>query len=345
MRTHRVRRLNRTRRNNGGAKLGEGAQAIAYDVYSESDESLYSLTKDKTNKIELFFPDGKTETLSSPEEIEKFLESLKSLTNSIAKVLKPKGFFSFENINKNFIEELDINRTIINLYGLKNAKKYLTLAGIEIHGKSVSAAIFTGEGSKVYAIFNNKCNGNYDMDIKQFATDILESLSHLPSNHNDIKLDNIVRCSDRYKLIDWGKNAPRHKLIRASSTTTNPIKFYLMYKLSTVAKMIFTKMKPSGVHWFNFNETTKTDEFKEIYNKIMAEFQEEIKTNSRSNIMKKFTDTFDVFAFGMTVLYAVIHFKLDFQKYKPLIEALTSLKDPLNAKQGLAFSKKFFKNQ
>jgi len=47
----------------------------------------------------------------------------------------------------------------------------------------------------------------------------------------------------------------------------------------------------------------------------------------------------------MTILYAVIHFKLDYQKYKPLIEALTSLKDPLNAKEGLAFAKKFFKKQ
>jgi hypothetical protein len=170
MRTRRLRKLNTTQRKNGGAKLGEGARGICYDIYSESDESLHQFAGD-SKKIELFFPDGTSEVIDNEEKIKDFLESLKKISNSIAKIFKPVSIFSFKSIQSEFINELKTNRRIIELYGLKNAKKYTTLTGVEINNKSVSGAIFSGR-SVIYTIFNKKCVGKYDMDIKQFTIDI-----------------------------------------------------------------------------------------------------------------------------------------------------------------------------
>ena len=345
MGTRRIRKLNKTRRKHGGAKLGEGVRGIAYDTYSESGDSLYSLAKsNKTSKIELFFADGNSQTITDENKIENLYESLKSLTDSISKIFKPSRFFSLTSASKEFSGEIETNKRVVDLYGLKNAVKYSTLTGVELDGKNISGAIFYGK-TNIYAIFNRKCIGEYDMDIKQFTLDILESLNNFSENHNDIKLDNIVKCSDRYKLIDWDKNASKDKIITASTSTTNPVKLFLVFKFSAIVKMIFTKRNPQAKKWFILSEATATTEFKETYNRIMLEYEDEVNSKSKKQLFEKYKDTFDVFSFGMTILYAVIHFKLDYQKYKPLIEALTSLKDPLNAKEGLAFAKKFFKKQ
>jgi len=345
MGTRRVRKLNKTRRKYGGAKLGEGARALAYDIYSEGDESLYSITKNSTNKIELFFADGNSETITDKDKVDEFIESLKVSTESIAKIFKSPKMFSFKSSRTEFIGELDINRKVIDSYGLKNAIKYSTLTGIKIKGKNVSGAIFSGKKS-IYAIFNVKCNGHYDMNIKQFTLDILESLVHLSGNHNDIKLDNVVECSDRYKLIDWDKFSDRDVIEFGSSATTNPIKYYVRTGHSIVASYFFFGNRlQKGRHFYDRGKIKQQNEYKEIEEIIKIEYNDVVKQFSLKEIREKFKDTYDVFAFGISLLYGVIHFKLDYQKYKPLIEKLTSLKDPLNAKEGLAFAKKFFKNQ
>jgi hypothetical protein len=341
MGTRRVRNFNRTRRKYGGDKLGEGGRSIAYDLYSESGDSLYSLAKENnTSEIELIFPDGKTEIL---ENSDQFLESLKSSKQSIGKIIKPSGFLSLITTKSNFMGEIENNQKIINAYGLKNAKKYTTLTGIELDGKNVSGAIFSGKKS-IHAIFNVKCVSKYDMDIKQFTVDILESLNHFSENHNDIKLDNIVKCSDKYKLIDWDKTGARDKVIRATTYTTNPVKLYLIYGVSSIVKLTFGTQHFINKQSVGFpvKGVASSSEFKELYSRIMKEYEEEISSKTKKELLENYKDTFDTFSVGMTLFYAIYHFKLDYQKYRSLINSLTSLKDPLNAKQALALSKKFF---
>jgi hypothetical protein len=326
----------------GGDKLGEGGRSIAYDIYSETGDSLYSIVKTSNiSSVEVFFPNGKVQITN---DIEKFLEKLKTCNQSMCKLLKPSGFLSFVTTKNNFIEEINNNQKIIDIYGLKNAKKYTTLTGAIIDGKNVAGAIFSGERN-IYVIFNTKCISKYNFDIKQFTFDILESLTHFSENHNDIKLDNIVKCSDRYKLIDWDKFGSRDKLIRATTFTTNPVKLYLIYGISPLIKITFGNQSFINEQSIGFPVigVTSSPEFTEIYYKIIGEYHEEISSKTSAELFEKYKDTFDVFSVGMTLFYGIYHFQLDYQKYKPLIEKLTSLKEPLNAKEALAFAKKFFK--
>ena len=335
-------RTRRVHKKYGGAKLGEGVQAAAYDVYSEIDESLYSMVySNKTFKIELFLSDGKVKFLNDLEDIRIFIEDLKNHTDFIAKIIKPVSLFSFHSIRGNFLEEIKDNQKVINSYKPKDVDNYITLAGIKFDGMNVTAAIFTGDSS-FYAIFNVRCNPMYDFDIKKFTIDILKSLEAFNGTHNDIKLDNIVLCSDKYKLIDWGKYSPRDKLRFGTTTTASPMKYYIYSGIARVGRYYFVKNKRAKT-WYNFEEIVKTSEFKFQYTRILNEYDEEVKTTPKKKIFEKYKDTFDVFALGMSILYGVIHFSLDYETYRPLIEALTSIKDPLNASEALSYAKKFFR--
>ena len=68
----------------------------------------------------------------------------------------------------------------------------------------------------------------------------------------------------------------------------------------------------------------------------MSEFEEEIRTYYKTDLIKKFYGTHDVFQLGIVLLYFIIEEKLSYTKYKPLIEKLTSLKEPLTAKEAIS---------
>jgi hypothetical protein len=71
--------------------------------------------------------------------------------------------------------------------------------------------------------------------------------------------------------------------------------------------------------------------YQEQYNRITKEFKTVINKNSdRKKLMKIYKYSFDIFMLGMTFLYKVYEFKLDYEKYKPLIEAMSSLVDPIS---------------
>jgi serine/threonine protein kinase len=174
--------------------------------------------------------------------------------------------------------------------------------------------------------------------MKKFVNDILVSLSKKDSkSHNDIKLDNIVRCSKRYKLIDWGLAADNGTILNGNLACTSPIRFYLARYPAVVARNLFTAKESRA--------TRSTPAFQDVYNRVLKEFNEEIGSLNRTQLLYKFKNTFDVFMFGMTCLYAVIKYDVSYEEYAPLIAALTSLKNPLTADEALAYSKKFFKGK
>jgi serine/threonine protein kinase len=215
------------------------------------------------------------------------------------------------------------------------------LTGIKFEGDNVTAAVFAGDSS-FYSIFNIRCNPQYGFDIKKFTIDILKSLESFNGTHNDIKLDNIVLCSDKYKLIDWGKSSSKDKLRFGTTTTASPIKYYIYSGLAAVGRHYFVKTKRIK-SWYNFQEIVKTSEFRYQYARILKEYDAEIKSTTKQKLFEKYKDTFDVFALGMTLLYGVLHFSVDYEVYRPLIETLASVEKPLNASEALLYAKKFFR--
>jgi len=292
-------------------------------------------------KIQLFLSNGKIKYLTDMIDINNFIESLREHTNFIAKIIKPASFFSFKSTKDKFLIELKDNQKVIDAYPSKDAEKYLTLTGLKFEDDSITGAIFAGD-SAIYAIFNIRCNPEYVFDIKKFTIDILQSLDSFTGTHNDIKLDNIVLCSDRYKLIDWGKYSSKDKLRFGSTTTANPIKYYIYSGVASIGRHYFVKTKRAK-SWYSFEEIVKSPEFKNEYFRVLKEYDQEVASTPRRKMFEKYKDTYDVFALGMSILYGVIHFKLDYEKYRPLIETLASIKNPLNAGEALVYAKKFFR--
>lgn len=328
--------MGKTRKNKlkiGGEKIGEGVQGIAYDTgCTVSGPSLCkTLDKETISQVEIFKSDGTSEIITDTSLIEDFKIKLGEAQMSISKVFKPSGFFSLRSTRTNFLSELKENLKVLKDYGTRSAKRYLTLAGID----GIVGAVITG-GTTYYVIFGEKCIPNYELDVEKFTLDLLKSLEKYEGNHNDIKLDNIVYCDGMYKFIDWGKAGPRNELIAGNSATTSPMKWYIYGGYSVLAKRYFaSKIK---------QEVKSHPEFADTYKNILDELDTVLIENSNRNfLMNKYKDTFDVFALGMTILYGIIQHKLDYVKYRILVQRLTSLKDPMNAKEALAFSKKFFK--
>ena len=79
--------------------------------------------------------------------------------------------------------------------------------------------IFMKEESRCFVI-NHKCQDTMSMSIvnsftpKQFTTFVehilteLVEIQKLNLAHGDIKLDNIMKCSGKYELIDWENSRP-----------------------------------------------------------------------------------------------------------------------------------------
>jgi serine/threonine protein kinase len=303
----------------GGDKIGEGAQGIAYNVCGE--ESLCSILENmRIDSIEIYDATSHKKV----EDIPEFLKSLKKMKKYLIKIFKPWTITAFHRAGpyKSFTDELAFNKEILNVV----PENLLSLSDekVGIHVK----------GSKeFYGVFIKYCNNKFAVKTpKKFIRELLEVLVYLEKDgyyHNDIKSDNIVQCNQKYRLIDWG--ALSKKIAIKTSKTTSPMKLYVDGYSSLISRGYFAKNNCE-----DFKPIKNTAEFKEQKVRIITEFNEEINQYTRADLKKKFDMTHDIFQLGITLLMEVITNKLDYSKYRDLIEKLASLKNPLKASEAMS---------
>ena len=176
--------------------------------------------------------------------------------------------------------------------------------------------------------------------LDNFIIDILESiiiLQTLSYRHNDIKLDNIVKCEDRYKLIDWDQCAKITDLDKLGSLiSTSPVRWYIKGYNPIISKTIMSVKTSMRNYGFSASKI-----YKEVASNINKEFDQVVKGNSdKDNLSTTYAYSFDVFMLGMTILHSVYKYKLDFNKYRSIILKFTSLNEPVkNAIEALQFAK------
>lgn len=317
---------NKTKKIIGGKLLGYGAHGIAYNVGDSEGESFYKIIKRSPIKsLKIYSSDGFFKSYSSPDAILEFTEYIKHTENKIAKILKPT-----KTINEDFEIELAENRRVIDIFD-EFANTYLTIYPLSnIFGKDVIGIVVTFiNDNKIYAIFGNKCENNYSMNLDKFIVDILESIEILQINsyqHNDIKLDNIVKCGDRYKLIDWAQCALITDTKKIGSLIgTSPMRWYINGYSSLISKSLISYRTTMRNYGFS-----RSDYYKRVVTRILNEFDREILVNpDHSYLATKYAYSFDIFMLGMAILNCVYKYKLDFEKYKAVIFKFTSLKNPV----------------
>lgn len=332
---------------NQATTLGEGFHGKAYNMgCKKTGPTICSLLEDEfITKVKIYPTDSTEEHfLTKPGEIQEFLHFIHFSKEKIGKIFKNRVWLTGSSVLQDFEEEINTNIKILNHYGSHSAKFLTILPDRGFHRMPILGAYFEIYGKPtVYIIFGTKCDNKYPMNFDQFIIDILTSLVVLNKanyQHNDIKLDNIVLCEDRYKLIDWGQACAIDEAEIGDMIATSPIKWYCMGGPGIFSRLIM-KYRATMVD----SEYGNSPIFKEVYHRICDEFIYIADKNWMTfKLFEKYKNSFDVFMLGMTGLHAIFKFKLDFDKYKPLINAFTSLNKPLNPVEALKFAHKFLKD-
>jgi hypothetical protein len=324
-----------TKSQSGGNMIGkEGAHGVAFNLDCGSPgKSLCSLLKPlKITKIRFFCNDGPNRHITDPKLILEFVEFLGTEKHRIAKIFKPKHTLSKTSLYSDFMEEIAANKTVLGVYK-DHATKFTTLnpvtgfKNLDIIGLIVN---FKDDKTEpLHVIMGSKCQGLTTIHLDKFIIDMLCSILILQSadyEHNDIKLDNIVKCQDRYKLIDWGQATQigKNPIKMGSLFTTSPIRWYISGHLAYISSEILAfKAHQNDPEYAKWSPFIKTNE------RINSEFYTIVKaTPNRSTLRKLYANSFDLFMLGLTILYAVYKYKLNYIIYKPIIDHLTSLKRP-----------------
>ena len=328
--------MGKTRKKRITGLLGKGA---AGNVYNARSDTLYkTVQQDQIVSIQIYTSkQSEIPTLNDAASIRAFFAFLQKQPDIIVKTFKTTYFSS---IKGNFYEELEENRRVIDKYE-RHAKKYLTISPITGFRslKMMGAALKLRNGTETYMLFGYRCENNYDVKFDKLLVDILESLVQIQKTqylHNDIKLNNIVLCGSRYKLIDWGKASGYGYLRGANFIGTNPIKWYLMgFPPKMCISLMLIRMR------INHPSLYHLPLFTNVYDTINTEFKMIIsKPFSYENLLKTYEPCFDVFMVGMMLLVAIHTHSLDEMHYLPIVLALVSLTRPLTATKALELVKR-----
>jgi len=321
----------------GGEIIGKpGAHGIAYNLNCSSPgESLCSILRPK--KIAALHFNCNTspaQYTTDKKTIQEFIDFLHTQKGRVVKIFKPKSLFSSSAVKEDFMEEYISNKNILRVYDVY-AETYTTLRpltgymGMDIMGLTVK--FVNNSEPPLYVIMGTKCSGLITINLDKFIVDILCSIVILQAvgyEHNDIKLDNVVLCGDKYKLIDWGQATQIGTLPVKMGTllSTSPMRWYISGQIAYISKNMLAykagKVNPAYAKWPRFIETNS---------RIAAEFDTVIKiTSDRAALYKIYLRSFDIFALGMTILYAVFKYNLDYASYKQVVDTFTSIKNPPN---------------
>ena len=333
---NKTRKVRNVRILRGGEFLGEGAQGKTYNAGCVAfGESFCKILKDSPITEITVYTEKDPVVLTRPADIAEFVEATQGMSGAIAKLFKHKGQHSTV-AHKKLLDEIRTNQHIKEIYGA-DAEHFTTVAPLRFQRYDVyGVAIHIDKQPDIYAVFGRRCDNKYHVEPRKLLIDILASLIILNERgyyHNDIKLDNIVRCKDMYTLIDWGASTPIHpdEKTHGSLLTTSPMRWYLFGYNQFISTSII------GTKTYYVNQTIyKSPIFQENVARINREFYNAMKKSSdRATLFAKYKESFDVFMLGMTALHSVIVFNLDYKEYKPIIEQLTSLEAPINAKEAL----------
>jgi serine/threonine protein kinase len=316
--------------------IGEGFHGKTYSVpYEPKGESLYNLLSvEDITKVTLLTEDVKHPyVMEGKVEVAPFLAFLRNLQGVIAKVFKETMIYRGVSIEEDMLEEVAMNRKVIQIYG-KHAKKFLTVLPIRgFRRVPFFASVIEIVGKKpLYITYASICNNKFKFEPLRFAKEALESIEILQKGgyqHNDIKMDNFVLCADRYKLIDWGQAGPIGTFMFGDMISSSPMKWYIAGVPAFFSDRIMNfRARTTDVGY------EESDIFQHVYERLEDEFFYVTGGGYlpvTKELVDKYKKSFDIFMVGMTMLRGIYLQGLDFQMYKPTIDALTSLTNPITS--------------
>ena len=322
----------------GGRLYGEGMFGTAFDAKCKIRDSktLCRILKSKPiSSIRLF-------SFAKSIEVDpiEFIKYVSRLDCCIAKMFK--GYMIGID-EKHFHDELKSMELVYEIFG-KKTSDMTTLTMLSFDNFSFSGMrIHFENGKKLYLIFSTRCDSDLShktlRSLDVLEKDILVTLFKMQEQnfaHYDIKLDNIIYCSNvkKFKLIDWGlaqKITPKTFQF-ANPMCNTPLTYYITGAPAFASIRIFYYSNwNKNRDWWNsamFQE--------ELYPLIAKEFREAIQS-PKAKLLELYGKKLDIFALGICLAQLVHANKLNWKKYRPFVLDLISMNGSLNAKDALKF--------
>jgi serine/threonine protein kinase len=312
----------------GGKVYGVGAKGIVFDygatfdpLNSKNDQSFenieeeFAKNKQTVTRIDLHLLTERNEvelqTNTDAQTAQRVLKAIKTLDTEKEYVVKefkvPKVYGATNETNMNGeIEGFKKIATIVRNH---------EIVGIPYEANTllIAVQIFLGKTSRCFVV-NKKCqqtmkeqyvNNFTEEEFQQFVIDILSTLVELQGieiAHGDIKLDNIMKCDDKYQLIDWEYNRPLKldELRGKSFLGMSPMYFKIKYGrvwYSAFSVALLNYYKETGGYDTRLTSRYATN--------MMQYYSELFKTMSLEAVFEKVKLSLDLCAFGM-VLYGIL---------------------------------------
>lgn len=259
-------------------------------------------------------------TQATVDEKDLFIRWINDTGNKVVKKFKKKD--KFEDELKEVINVKQIYRQNPDM---------IIIHTPTINGKIIYGVEITNNSKTYYILFGNKCDTNLQLNdslIISFIEQILESIKIINTQdyyHNDIKLSNIIKCHDRYNLIDWGaskivKNIDDCRK-RGDPILSSPMKLYIVYssnillRSQNIPSMTLFKFHISKEEWKFIKENTNIkEEIKSLFAKQHIKFTNKIKTLNKRDILQyiytQYHKSFDIYMFGITLFHAIYKYDL-----------------------------------
>jgi serine/threonine protein kinase len=237
--------------------------------------------------------------------------------------------------------------------GMNFIKNYTSLDIIKINSKEIAGF----EINNKYYLINKKCDKTLQSISKTITKDELSKMikqilltlkmyQEKGLHHNDLKMDNIMICDNKYTLIDLdlmldnnelykfykSKKSSKHKRPYGSEFITSPLAIYtftgspnnILNKLPVAYIRALVKSIP-----FSFSSMKKYVTFYNDYIlKNNKEFIQIHKNKDPLEIFDLYKDTFDVYSLGVTI--AQIYFIQNETLPEYFIEYVKCLTNPIN---------------
>lgn len=224
-----------------------------------------------------------------------------------------------------FVAEMRSIARINEAYGgAGKVAHFTTLGGMRVGGFADVVGVELHDDRRY--IFSRRCDVPLDKhafgkDADHFVRDLLESFAALHAGglvHCDVKLDNMIMCGDRFKLIDWGSSERFEQVARryvGKGNTASPMAwaawgtgiatpafyvgyFAVLYGLAPLKCADFVRLA-SGAY----------ASFRAAYDK---EVQRQSRARSdegfRRGLLRRYVRSIDLFSFGMVLAHVACVF-------------------------------------
>jgi serine/threonine protein kinase len=310
----------------GGKVYGVGAKGIVFDYGAttfddKNDQSFeniqeeFARNKQTVTRIDLHLLTQSNHVVdqqfTNEQTAQDTLNAITKLDTKKEYVVKefkvPKVYGATNETNmKGEIEGFKKIATIVRNHGI---------IGIPYEANTllIAVQIFLGKTSRCFVV-NKKCqktmkeqivNNFTEKEFEKFVFDILSTLVELQGieiAHGDIKLDNIMKCDDKYQLIDWEYNRPLKldELRGKSFLGMSPMYFKIKYGrvwYSAFSVALLNYYKETGGYDTRLTSRYATN--------MMQYYSELFKTMTLQAVFEKVKFSLDLCAFGM-VLYGIL---------------------------------------